>query len=332
MAKKEGNQKTAFKSISSLLGEGGSRPKIFFFLLSVFLWFLIKLGKDGFVSEVSFPIEYNNFSDSRVIKGDPPSRMVLKLKGVGFTLLNYKVFGPAKLHLSPDGMQAYKGNDDHAYWLPNQNLNYLKAQLDGEVEVLSASLDTLHLYFTKLAQKKLKVVADLEKQYPNSRAIYGEPRIEPDYITVTGPQGSLDEIEEIYTEKLILKGDKDSLSKEVTIRIPGDKITTDVSKVRIGIGFVDITEEVKETPIKVINLPALYDMKLFPASAQLKFRIPVRDYERLRQYEFHAFVDYNDIAKYPEDDVLSIYLDDLPGFIDQVKMEPRSVEYILQEK
>ena len=63
---------------------------LIFLLLSTFFWFLNELENE-YVTNITYPIKYENPPQDKMFVGNMPSYLELEIKGTGFKLLEYKL-------------------------------------------------------------------------------------------------------------------------------------------------------------------------------------------------------------------------------------------------
>lgn len=326
--------KEVVKVLRSLVMEGDSRAKLFFLLLSVFLWFLINLSNDGYKTVVEFPIEYLNLPQDRILAEAPPKYIKVDLVGPGFSLLKYKIRGLKSIAVD---VSRLKRDSDTigalSYWLTNENLGFVAAQLEGETQVLSISPDTIAFKFTELGTKKVPIVLQLDKQYSNQTSLYGKPKLSIDSLVVTGPKLKLASIESIMTKSILLTGEEDSITISSKLKLPEDKaLEFSHQKVKVTLAFTQITEGKLQVPINIEGVSGDYELAVFPKKVDITYRISIHDFKKIGEADFKASVDYALIKGQEESRYLPVKVESYSDFVKYINYEPKRVEYILTEK
>lgn len=318
--------------IKSFLTEGSNRVKFFFILLSVFLWFLSKLSKDGYTTVIEFPVKYVNSSADKALGRMPTEKIKVAINSYGFTILKYKLRSFSSLRIDLSQVER-KLDPRNSYWLTNADLSIIEKQLDADVEVRSISPDTVYFDFNKLIKKKVAVKLKLQESFSKDLGIYGEPQIIPDSILVQGPESLISKIKFIETEPLELKGDKSTLKKELDLILPKTKgVQFSEDQVNVELEFSKMTEASINVPIEIVGLPEKYNLKLFPENVKLTYKVAIRDYDKVRASDFRIYTDCSQIEANSDKRYLTLKSSNYPDFIESMHFDPKRVEFILSAK
>ncbi len=330
--KKEG--KTNFwQRLKKGFGRRDNQAKLFFLVLSVFLWFLIKLSKEeGFVQTIDFPVVYENFPSHKELKNNPPEQISIRLKAQGFNLLKYTFRSFKPIVVDVEALQAVRG-EEHGYWLTNSQQEFIERQLEADVEVLSIRPDTIHFRYSKLLTKKLPVRLQLKKNFSAFTSLYAAPQLFPDSIEVIGSVQQLAELDSIVTEPLYLNDDQDSVYEKISLQLPAKKgLSYSHKQVGVGLRLVKLTEKSFEQDIEIRNAPDSVDAVVFPGTVSVQVQLALQDFGRLQSIDITPYVNIADIFEQPDETQLRVRLDELPGFVRAVILEPKRVEFILTKK
>lgn len=318
--------------IKTFLTSGSNRVKFYFILISVFLWFLSKLSKDGYTAVVEFPVKYVNISADKSFGRIPNDNIKVSINSPGFTILKYKLrsFGSLRIDLSKVEKRLDPRN---SFWLTNSDLSLIENQLDPEVEVRSINPDTVFFDFNKLIKKKVAVRLNLIEAFSKDLGIYGQPILEPDSIWVRGPESLISKIQYLETETLELKGDKPSLKRKLDLILPeGKGLSYSANDVKIELEFSKMTEASMNIPIEIVGLPEKYNLKLFPENVKLTYKVAIRDFEKVRASDFRIYTDCSDIESNSDKRYLTLQSSNYPEFIESIHFDPKRVEFILNAK
>jgi hypothetical protein len=129
---------------------------IFFLFLSFIFWYLNSLEKE-IESVISFPVEYINLPNERLIIEDTPDKLNLYLKGPGYSILKQKVSGKRTLltiDISKVNYRKVTGSKAMNYFLVTSELEKsFSVQLRSGCEILLIKPDTLFFNLEKLIEK-----------------------------------------------------------------------------------------------------------------------------------------------------------------------------------
>jgi len=122
---------------------------LFFLLLSFIFWYLNSLEKE-IESDVKFPVRYLNVPKGRVVVETIPDKLILYLRGSGYSILKLKVSNkgsPVVIDFSKVNYKRVPDSKKTDYYLVTSMLNKsLSVQLGAGCEITSIKPDTL--FFT----------------------------------------------------------------------------------------------------------------------------------------------------------------------------------------
>lgn len=305
---------------------------LFFLLISVILWYLIALSKD-YTTLIDYPVKYENFPKGKVLVSDLPAKLSLKVKGIGFNILKYKVTSfvyPITLPIDIFRLDTMRKNNHIVYFLLTR---YIKErvgnQLGSDIQLIEIKPDTLYFNFTDIVDKKVPVKPMLNLQFKKQYILIGEVKVKPDSIVVSGPQVTTDTLRLVYTKELKMKNVKDSIITELEL-LPIDKFIFQTTKVLVTIPIEKYTEKVLSIPIEAENTPDGLDIKTFPVSITLSCRVGISNYDKLTPYMFRVTVDYNTLLG-THQNKLKVNLVKVPSYVQNVRFHPKSVDYLIEK-
>ncbi len=318
------------KRLSLPVLTGDTSAKIFFLFLSVFLWFLIKLSKEGYTTTVEFPVEYYNFPADKKLMNQLPKTLNIEIRGKGFEILrsHFRNFSALPVNLE----EASSSDDNSLSYESNRGLAFMTDELSNDIDIISIRPRLLHFEFATLQTKKVKVYLKGIKEFEDFKSLYRAPEFTPDSILVIGPGEELAKIDSIFTEPLVLTAEEDSVVKLVPLQAPvagGVEYSDETVKVKLE--FTTLTEGKLSIPIEITGLPARYDLTIFPENVEVIYQVPVRDFERVTADDFKAYVNYQDLESPEDQRFLRVKLQQVPAFIRKVNLDPKKVEFILSK-
>ncbi len=323
------NQKKWFIKWVESLQDDKLKARVFFLLLSLILWFIIKLSKDGYRDTVEFKVNYINQMSSKEIVNTPPSSILLEIKAQGFDILRYNLFGAPTLDID---LNYTSPVNDLFYWHTVSNKSLLENQIIKEVEILSAKPDTIYFDFSQLYSKKVPVKLQLKKEFKNSLSI-GSIKIEPDSVVVQLPKSQFSEIDSVWTDEFVITGEKLEMSEKLEIIFPDiSSLHHKVEELQLDLNLIELTQGSFSFKPQILNLPDSMSMITYPREVKLIFNVGVDKFKNVVPQDFNLFVDFDDITTNSESNPLSVQIGNYPSFIDYVDYEPKRLEYILIQK
>ncbi len=314
-----------------LLFRGNTTAKLLFILLSVFLWFLIKLSKEGYTTEFSFPVEYVNIPSDKRFNQKPVSAIKVRVRSHGYDLLKHKLrsFRPIEVELGSN----VKFDGGRYYWVTNSKKGLINLEFDDNTEIVSINPDTVFFDFNAVKSKKVKVYLNSKRLYSNFKTFFSPPEISPDSIIISGAEQDVNRIDSIFTEAVELKAAEDTVIHKVDLQLPKNKgLEFSAKSVSVKVRYTNLTEGTFNIPVKVINLPVGYELNVFPAKVLVKYQVPVQDFDRVSDADFEAYVDFAEIQDNPEARFLAVKLQAAPAFLRKVTVDPKQLEFILIKK
>jgi hypothetical protein len=305
---------------------------LFFLVISVVLWYLIALSKD-YTTTINYPVTYNNFPKGKVLVSDLPEELGLEVKGFGFTILKHKIFSffyPITLPINKFRLDILRKDNQYDYFLLTRYAkDWIGNQLGTEIQVVEIKPDTLVFKFTDVVEKKVAVKPMLNLLFEKQYLSFENIKVKPDSIVVSGPEIMVDTLNFVYTKELKLKNVKDSVVKELEL-LPIKKFSFQTDKVMVTVPVEKYTEKVLNLPIEADNVPETYDIKTFPGSIKLSCWVGISNYDKLAPFMFRVTVDYNTLSTNSQSK-LKVNLVKFPHNIQNIKFNPKSVDYIIEK-
>ncbi len=328
MAAREKNRK--WWQIPVALFGGDTAAKIFFLVLSVFLWFLIHLNEEGFEGEVNIPIEYR-LPDDKKLSNQPDANLRLALRGQGFDLLLLKLrsLKPITLDLREE-IPAAKNR--YAWSTQSQAARWAEKLPEGLV-VEDVAPDTVLFEFHEFQSKKVKVYLNADHQFDATTAFYETPQFSPDSIVLKGTAAELAKVDSVFTQPLKISGEKDTVFKNLKLQLPeSDLLVTQTQAVDVSLRFTQLTEGQVEIPVEVLNVPDGFKILLFPKTINVRYQVPLKDYNQIKASQFEAYVDFSGVEKVQGARFLAVKLSSFPAIVRKTSVQPPQLEFILTEE
>ncbi len=307
------------------------KVKIFliFLFFSSMSWFINKLA-DDYTGRAAFDVVYTNVPDSLLFVGASKDHIEVKLKASGFTFLG---FGFKNKTVTIDVSKAEKKDD--VYRIPRSVYQLqIEKQLPQSMEFLGVDEgDAIVLEIYTLKTKKVPVIERLKINFSQNFMLDGAVLLSPDSILVKGPEKVLNEIESIQTEVKTISNVTEDFSEELLLQTPEntDNITYLTNKVFVKGKVVRFSEKIIEVPIKVLNLPEDFEIKLFPDTVKIVCMAKIDDLKELQVSDFNVVADYNAIQDESQHTIL-LKLELAPDFLSNIRLMSNEVRYILKRK
>lgn len=296
-------------------------------LIATALWFLNALSKD-YTTTISYSVKYTNPPQNVFLASNPPSQLDLKVNAHGFTLLRHKLsisVSPIVLNLS----SIVRNNDYSGKSVTIRSEDLLRRisdQVSSEITVNDVNPKAITFIFDSLQTRKVPVEALVKIGFKPQYFLSGDIIVEPDTVNITGPATIIDTVSRLYT-RIFENEELDAPVKTpLTVVIP-ERTRIDPERVVLSIPVERFTEKTFKIPVEVRDKPDDVNMKVFPSEVTVAFLVGLSDYDQIQNTDFTVFVSYDSIST---SDVLEVNLDKIPAFVQQVRISPPNVEYLIE--
>lgn len=303
----------------------------FFLLLSILFWFLTALNKE-YVTTISYPVRYIRFPENKILVNDVPDKLELTVNASGFVLLSYQLrsrLTPIIFDVNSFSPNTFRNDPSSVYILSSYAKEGISRQLSSEIKILDIRPDSLIFRFAERVKKLVPVNLRLSFSFEKQFMQVGPYTLEPDSVTISGPEVIVDSIDEVETEELVRSGINKSFDLEIKIR-PIKKIDLDPVEIWLQVPVEKFTEASLKIPIEVVNIPDSLVLRTFPGEVNITCQVGLSAYETLNEHLFRAVVDYAD-AGTMLGSKLQVNLVRVPDYIQSLNYSPKSVEYILEK-
>jgi len=308
----------------------GRKTKILLIFLSVsfLFWMLIKLSKE-YTDVVQFNVNYSNLPEGKMLQDDPNKRIDVIIKTYGFNLVKYHI---NKRNVDVD-LNALKRKKGLVYYQLSNDLSpQIQKQVAADVAVIAIKPDTLYFSLGISKTKNVKVIPEVNIQYQTGYNMLGNLIVEPNEISISGPEVLIDSITEIRTESMNLEDINSSILLNLPI-ITLDKnsnVRYSVNEVTVSGTVEKFTEAKLQLPFSVRNLPNNYNITTFPDKVDVIFLIGLSDYNKINQNDFKIICDYNTTIK-NELNYLIPEVVSKPAMVTEYKIIPNQIEYLIKK-
>lgn len=250
----------------------------------------------------------------------------LQVEGTGWQLLF------ARLRVNPPSISIGLDKlNNKNYILFSEQLSNVNNQLETSQKIISVRPDTLYFDFSKRKVKRVPVKLLSNLSFVKQFSIADDIEITPSYVTVSGPQQDIDKITEWKTDTLKLANIQNTTVTRVAMmqnKLKNVIIYPASAEVKIPVD--EFTEKTLELPLKVINNPQYYGVKLYPKKVKVTFLVALSSYQQINEEFMEASVDLNE-WKDLNHQQLSIKLTRFPEFCKFVRMTPEKIDFIIEE-
>lgn len=219
-------------------------------------------------------------------------------------------------------------NRDQNYVLSSSHLNF-KNVLNFETQIKHISPDTLYFSEKTGYQKNVPVKIPL---YLKCKEGYGykRPVITPPFVTIWGDTSAIDKIDTVYTQALNLSNLNKSITTQLELLKPDQKVYTSSGEVSISIEVDKLVEQSVSIPVKDIHQSYQRQVNIFPSTIKIKFTSIQNAFNEEDTSLFKAMIDSEKLNK--QTNKCPVFLSSFPGNITVMDIEPKEVEILIFKK
>lgn len=298
--------------------------------IATIFWFLNALNKD-YTVDLSFPIRYTNLPKNKILVNEPPKTLKLQVTSHGFTLLRHKLnltFRPLAFKVNDYTKKLMETTERSRYTVSTkQNLEQIADQLINEIKVIGISPDTIQFIFDRIIDKKVKVKPRVDIEYKKQFQLAGSIKIKPDSIVVSGPQTILDTLAFVQTKPQYFKAASELIQRNLSLE-EIENLAFNTKRVVLNIPIEQYTESQMMIPVSIENKPDSINVKLFPNKVKVTFSVGLSRYSEVIPDDFDFSVNWEEISL--KDSRLKINVNEVPPFVNSVKISPEELEYLIE--
>ena len=305
---------------------------LFFVLLSAAFWFVRSLGEQ-YETNVTYPVRYINYPENKVLIGEVPDKLQLRVRAKGFSIIKNKLnLNLIPLRFNINSFLLNSIGADTFYVITETVKDILSNELDN-MTILDISPDTLFFRFTEMVVKKVAVrpiLAIHDRFFLQQFMQNGRLGVVPDSIIISGPGSLVRSINHVLTEPLNLTNLADTTDVECDLE-PIDRVTFSQRKVKVSIPVDRFTEVEERLTVVPANVPDSLNMIAIPGQITVTYRICLSNYNRIMNNPLTPRIDY---AAIQENHLsrLTVFLTDTPHIISNIRFNPKETEFLITRK
>lgn len=290
-------------------------------LFSVTVWVSIALS-DEYYSIYKLPIAIIDLPSGYTVGNDLPETITVRLKGDGWKLMSFEL-GSSKFFFV-----SVKGDSGliTANLLNNVENN---PWFTAGINILDITPKSLRIVVEPIAEKKLKIIPELNLDFKEGYSLASKVSVQPDSILVRGPASVIRRMETFRTKEITLK----NLDQKTTFLAELEELRgfeTEQKLVSITLDVQRIVENsISDIPVNVINKPENVDVILIPNTINCTFRGGVNILGKVTLSDIIATVDYNTVIA----DTLGFVRPEIqsPENINLLSVKPDKLKYVIKK-
>lgn len=300
-------------------------------IIATILWFLNALNKD-YTAEISYPVKYTDFPKGKHLISELPKDIILEVNAKGFALLGYKVstsFLPITFNVNTYSKHKLEGNGVLEYTVNTREImDKISNQLSQDIKLQNITPETIEFRFSRSVSRKIAIYPVIKYSLKKQYILKDKIQVTPDSILISGPSNLIDTMKYVYTNPLRFGEISKKVSDQVDlVNIPG--VDLPIQEVTVQMDIEKFTESKKNIILKTRNLPDSLNIRLFPENINITYEVGLSKYDKITDADFEFSVDYEQCLGAS---FLTVKIDKVPSFIQNLVVTTQKVEYILEEK
>jgi YbbR domain-containing protein len=200
---------------------------------------------------------------------------------------------------------------------------------DKSVQILSIEPDTIYFNVSEHVTKKVPVRGDFNLSFKNEFRQYAPIQFSPDSVTITGSRDNVAIVNSIALSPKRYENIDKTVEDVSNINTSRD-IYVNPTKIRYRIPVERCTEGTVSVTVRTVNVPKGSKLVLLPATVNLKYLVPLKDYNSVSVNDFFAEVDFKD-TQTSLNRHIKVNIVRRPPSVFDLKVEPAFVEFLIQK-
>ena len=210
----------------------------------------------------------------------------------------------------------------------NELKRTITSQLKNDIIVNNISIEKMEVLLDKLKTKKVKVSLLENINFKNGFNSFGQYKISPDSIAISGPTQYLDTLTEIKTELLELTNVNENIAAIVNLNKSNDtSISYSQETVKLDVFVKEFTQKSLLVPVVVNNLPSDLSIRLVPENVTIRFDVAMEDYNKITAINFMLMCDFD--KKNDQEDFMIPHLIKQPESIINLEIQENKINYLI---
>ena len=308
------------------INRGKLKIFLLFLLCSFLAWSISKLS-EVYESTTRFKVVYTNMPDSLLTKNEGAPQLLAKIRASGFQFLSYALDAKT-IEVS---LANVLEQDGRFFLTANTLENQIDRQLPNRVNLLGVTEPVYYTDVFLVANKKVPVSPQLDLKLAQNHLLKEPVLVSPDSVQLKGPKQLLDNLDFIKTIDVELTDVETSFSRSVPLQALdslGSDILIDATSVTISGTVIRFSEKQFDIPIKALNVPDGYQLKMFPNHVELICKAGEERLRTMSAEEFEAVVNFKDVV---DEKYLFVQLQQVPETIFSVRLLQNRIEFVLEK-
>lgn len=303
---------------------GPLKTFLFFLGFSTVIWIFVQFSKQ-YTVPVELPLSYINVPKDKLLDGENPETINLRVRDYGFNLTRYRLLPPS---IEIDLEKARVESGQLVYNL-EQEKPAIVNQLNLGFDELAFLQNTLRINYEQKAVKTVNIVSNIGLNFAVGYSALEEVKLQPDTVRISGPANILDTLTEIRTESLKLNSINSDLKGTVNLDKSGlERVTLFQDKVNYSLRTDKFTEGKIEIPIELQNVPKGNNVAIFPKEVIVFYQVSLNDFDKIKPTSFKVVVDFRN--EIPQEGYLLAQVIQKPALVNNVRLSENRIQFVVK--
>lgn len=304
--------------------KGPLKTFLFFLGFSAMVWIFVQFSKQ-YSEIVEFPIAYANVPKDKILLNDSPESLDLRLRDNGINIAFRKLF-PKKLII--DISEAREEGGTLVYDLEQHKPSIL-SQLNIDFDDINFLQEALMINFEKRAVKTVGIIPDIELGFSVGYSALDGIKLEPDSVTVSGPQNIIDTLQQIRTENMKIKNISQDMDGTVRLdKTNLGKLTFYQDQVNFSLRTDKFTEGKAQIPVELINVPKGMNVVIFPKEVTVFYQVSLSEFEKIKPESFKVVADFKKAQD--GNGFMIAQIAKQPKLVNNVRLSEQKIQYVIK--
>jgi hypothetical protein len=288
---------------------------------SVILWVFVSFSYD-YTTTFTVPLEFVNIKEGHALLSQSNSDISITIKGQGWSLAQI-TFGPET---------TFKISTNDKIGIQNYNIRASIGQntwLNSSLQVVMISPEEVSCAIERLSYKKVPIVDNVSIGLEAGYGLVSKVRLIPDSVKISGPKSLIHVLKSIETERVEFDNSNENISTKLNLK-PIKYVNFENNKTIIEFDVQKIVDKTfKNVKVKVVNVPNLRDLDLFPPAIDVTLRGGLQNLGIQTSDDITAVVDFNDAFR----DTIGFVKPKItiPEFSTLINAQPNTLNYIIKQ-
>lgn len=297
---------------------------IFFLVVASVFWILTKFSRE-FTASVVAKVNYRNLPKTVALSENTVNEISFDLTANGFEIIFYKLKKPS---LEVDVSKYYDTTKNGFVISRNELVRNLSGQFNKYMDIRNLSVEGLEVNLDPIVLKKIAVRPQLDIAFKHGFKPIDSILVQPDSVTISGPEGVLSQIFSVKTELVSLDNVEKTISQTARIVSPSSEVENITpNEVKLQWSVAEFSQGKLTLPVEVINLPPGIELKLVPERMTVSFDIAVSDFAAVSPENFRVVCDYS--KRNSSENFMLPQLKKKPQGAVNVVFEPKKIDFFI---